>query len=95
MRSGYVKNGDTPCFLDISLYWAVKMMIFWAVWAEITHQPKRRQITIYRVFLGTTGFYKLACPKGVKYKRLSNKLAVYNFDPCCYELQYKFWTGSG
>ncbi len=39
---------DIPCSLDIRLYWAVKMLIYWAAWAEITNQPKSKQITFHR-----------------------------------------------
>jgi hypothetical protein len=30
------------------LYWAIKMLIFWAAWAEITNQPKNKQMTSHR-----------------------------------------------
>ncbi len=50
------------------------MLIFLAAWAEITNQPKSKK------FLSKRGFHVphvsincLACPKGVKYKLISNK----------------------
>ncbi len=55
------------------------MFIFSAVWAVITNQSESKQITL----IPQKGFYSpqistncLACPKGVKYKRISNKQAV-------------------
>ncbi len=47
------------------------MLISKAVWAEITNQPKSKQITFHRGFINC-----LACPKGVKYKRISNEQTV-------------------
>jgi hypothetical protein len=36
-RPIYPSSKTTPCPLDIRLYWAVKMLIFLATWAEITN----------------------------------------------------------
>ncbi len=33
----YEKNVDPLCLLEVRLYWAVKMLSFWAAWAEITN----------------------------------------------------------
>ncbi len=54
-----------PCSLDIHLYWAVKMLIFWVARAEITYQPTEG-------ILCTTGFYK---PPGLT-KKLPKKCHV-------------------
>jgi hypothetical protein len=32
-----IQSGHTACSLYIRLYWAVKMLIFWATWADITN----------------------------------------------------------
>ncbi len=51
---------------------------FWAAWAETTNQPTSKQITFHRRdFMHHVFFMNcLAFPKGVKYKRISNKKAV-------------------
>ncbi len=53
------------------------MLIFLAARAEITNQPKSKQIAFHR---GDFKYHRFsinwfACPKGVKYKQISNKQA--------------------
>jgi hypothetical protein len=47
-RKIYTPCFPTSCSLDILLHWAVKVLIFRAAWAEITNQPKSKQITCQR-----------------------------------------------
>jgi hypothetical protein len=68
----------TPCVLDIHLYLAVMILIFLATWAEITNQPKSKQITFHRGDFMYHIFFMncLVCPRGVKYKWISNNQTV-------------------
>ncbi len=51
------------------------MLIFLATWAEIINSPKINKFPSTEEI--TTCFIDcLACPKGVKYKRISNQQAV-------------------
>ncbi len=45
--------------------------------AEITYQPKSKQITLGDLFVPQVSINFLACSKGFKYKRISNKNPMY------------------
>jgi hypothetical protein len=68
----------TICQEDFCLYWAVKMLIFLAALAKITNQPKSKQITFHKgdFYVPQVSINCLTCPKGVKYKQISNEQAV-------------------
>jgi hypothetical protein len=48
---------------------------FLATWAEITGQPKSKQIIFNRggFYVPQVSINCLACPKGIKYKQISNE----------------------
>ncbi len=68
----------TACSLDIRLYWAVKMLIFFCYLGRYNRYSLKINnfLPQRRFYVPQVSINCLDCPKGVKYKRISNAQAV-------------------